>query len=468
MPPVAGVTLNEARIKGLITIYRRAIGRIENGILGASSFEKARRAALLKNIQRVLVGLKRDVDHWADTELKAYYLKGIKEAERGLELTGAPTKDLPPFTLIDQAAVSAITDEVKLGFAESIRGLSRSTQRILVEAQKLEVNAILAEGLITGATSKKIAGEVKQLLMDQGLTGLVDKSGRKWSFESYTNMLVRTKAVEARNAGLGNRMAQYGFDLVQVSDHNSSHPACAEWEGEILSYTGQTPGYRTYDDALSSGLFHPNCKHAINPIDPKLAEETDAYDNPYNYIDEPGGKFEGGETSTEELPNISISKAERDFLNRKGVKFQSEALLPDSQGKDIYGLWNPLTRTIYLDSGASKHAVNHEVAHAIDRLFTGGNSMSESLAKNALQRETDAIVFRRVMNMGFNADEATALLEGAAAASGADVISITKADRYYFEQLDEVFADGYSQFKRNPLEFKKYAPELYKIYKGLF
>lgn len=282
MPAPEGVTMNEREIRALIQTYRSAITRIERDINSVTSFERARRAQVLRQIRIVLGNLQDEVNQWADTNIKQYYIDGIQEAEKGLQKLGVnPTTTLAPFTVIDQQAVAALVGDVKLGFAESIRGVGRSAQRVISEAERMEIQKLIAEGTITGEARREIAGAVKQLLSENGLAGLVDKSGRAWQLDTYSEMLVRTKAVEARNGGLGNRLAQYGLDLVQVSDHNSKHPACAQWEGEVLSYTGKTPGYPTYDEALGSGLFHPNCEHAINVIDQDVADKTSAYDNPY-------------------------------------------------------------------------------------------------------------------------------------------------------------------------------------------
>lgn len=271
---------DDPKIKNLVSIYTRAINKIKADFNAQTSFEKARRTAILKNIKIVLTDLGGSLDDWADENMPVYYKQGIALAENSLANLDAETKKLAPFTQIDRRAVNAITNEVKTAFGESIRGVARSTTRVLTQAEKLEIKAILSEGIITGDTRKKIAAEVKDMLNENGFTALVDKAGKQWQLDSYADMLVRTKAVEARNTGLGNRIQQYGYDLVQVTDHNSSHPACAEWEGEILSYSGNNPDYPSYEDALAGGLFHPRCEHAINVLVQELADKTNAYNPP--------------------------------------------------------------------------------------------------------------------------------------------------------------------------------------------
>ena len=95
----------------------------------------------------------------------------------------------------------------------------------------------------------------------------------------YSEMLIRTKAVEARSTGMMNRIVENDYDLVQVSSHGATD-VCGKWEGEILSVTGNTPGYKTVQMATDDGLFHPNCRHAMNVIVSNLAAETKAYLSP--------------------------------------------------------------------------------------------------------------------------------------------------------------------------------------------
>ena len=269
-------------MRELATIYRRAIAKVTEAIIGSDGYSNVQRIVIRQKVTQLLGQINTELVSWADKEIPAVYKAGVADAEAQLKRLGVKLERLLAFTVIDQDAVEAILNEVKGGFATSMQTIGQSTQRILKEATKLEANTIMAEGIITGEANKKIAREIKGIIQDEGIAGFIDKSGRKWQLDNYTQMLVRTKLVEARNVGLGNRMGQYGFDLVQVSDHNSDHPVCAAWEGQILSMRGETEGYPTYDEAVSDGLFHPNCEHAINAVHPELASKTEAYDNPFN------------------------------------------------------------------------------------------------------------------------------------------------------------------------------------------
>lgn len=276
------VKIRQGRIDDLVNLYKSTYKRMTEEIIQASEAGKIQRAKVMTRINYELTQLGVDVKAWAENEIPKYYNDGANIALSDLRKMGV---DLSASSgaAINREAIKALTDEVSLAFADTMNGLSRSARRFLDDTAKQQINFIIADGKLTGETRKTVSDAVKQRLQQDGLPVLTDRGGRKWTYDTYAEMLVRTKGVEARNQGLTNKMLQYGYDLVQVSNHGSKHKACAEWEGKILSLTGNTSGYPTVADARAGGLFHPNCEHAINVINLNLASQTNAYDNPYNW-----------------------------------------------------------------------------------------------------------------------------------------------------------------------------------------
>jgi dihydroxyacetone kinase DhaKLM complex PTS-EIIA-like component DhaM len=282
------VKIRQGEIDDLIALYKRSYQNVIQELIDATDAGKIQRARVLARINSELESLGVDVDKWVRREIPQYYLDGANQALEDLRKLGVTVTKAP----INKEAIAALTDEVSLAFAESIKTIGRGAARVLTNAQKQQINMTIAEGKLTGDSRRMISAAVEKDLTDNGIGVLIDKGGRQWAFDSYSEMLVRTKAVEARNQGLANRMLQNGYDLVQVTDHNSEHPACERWEGKILSITGNTaagtelPGgievAGSVQDAIDDGIFHPNCEHAINAIDPALAAKTEAYDNPFN------------------------------------------------------------------------------------------------------------------------------------------------------------------------------------------
>lgn len=277
------VKLRNLKIKNLIDTYHQAYKRIVETILEDTVAGRINKARTLATIKAQLQELGDDVGKWVAKEIPQYYLDGANVAIQDLKALGVDLSGPKGLVPINKEAIASLVSDTNTAFAQSLTAIQRNSAALVSDAFKQQLNFIIADGTLTGAARDTIAAGVKQAIKANGISALTDKAGKKWSFDSYAQMLVRTKAVEARNAGLANKMLQNGYDLVQVSNHNSSHPACAKYEGKILSVTGNTPGYPTLEQATFEGLFHPNCQHAINPINPALAAKTKAYDNPYNY-----------------------------------------------------------------------------------------------------------------------------------------------------------------------------------------
>lgn len=279
MPPRSKV-VNEEAVQRLVKLYRETTESLLAEFDNVTDVSRARRVALIANVDEELRKLGVETAKWADKEIPSAYKMGTQDAVVGIERlisAGAIGKEVlstKTFTTINKDAVEAMLSDTSRAFAENLTGVGRSIRSITTEAYQREVKAKLAEGVVSGTTRKELADQLKQSLKDRGLTGVVDKSGKQWRLEHYADMLARTKLTEAVNTGTANKMLENGMDLVQVSVNGSTHPACADYEGEILSLTGKTSGYTTVDEATADGLFHPNCQHRTLEIEPELARET--------------------------------------------------------------------------------------------------------------------------------------------------------------------------------------------------
>lgn len=271
------VGLSDRDISKVITLYKRAYRKILQEIVGATDFGIYNRRAILSQIESILSRLGADVQEFIDKEIPRNYTQGFNQSERQLKSYGYTLVVDQKFNLLHQEAIMNLIDDTSKAFAESITGVKRNAELLLNKAVKEEIKMRMAEGVIGGEATREIKNYIVGYLKDNELASLIDKGGRKWTLDRYTEMLIRTKTVEARNRGLINRTAEMGFDLVQVSDHQGECELCRPWEGKILSLTGATKGYPTLTEAESAGLFHPNCRHAINTYDIYLADKTRSY-----------------------------------------------------------------------------------------------------------------------------------------------------------------------------------------------
>lgn len=274
----AQVEVNEANILKITSTFKRAYKDILNEIDTATDFGVANRQAILSQIESILTNLGTDVQLFLDEELPGYYKIGADAAVKQLRNVGADVNVAEGFNRVHQDAIVALVDDTARAFGESLTGVARSANLLLGKATRELLTQQMAKGFIGGEALATVRKAIKGTLREQGLSALIDKGGHRWSLDRYAEMLLRTKAVETRNRGLANRMAENGYDLVQVSTHFSEHEECRVWEGKILSVSGETKGYPTVTQAEEAGLFHPNCKHAINVLIPSLARLTSAYD----------------------------------------------------------------------------------------------------------------------------------------------------------------------------------------------
>lgn len=272
------IDIKPKQLARLTALFKRSYKRIVNEINTATDFGVANRKAILAQIEEVLGELGEDVQEFVDKELPPYYKAGADGAVKQLKNAGADIAISTGFNRLHREAIVALVDDTVRAYFEAITGVKRSATRLLGKAVREAVTEEIAHGAISGKGLRKIRRYIKGVLQEEGLAAITDKGGRNWQLDNYADMLFRTKVVEARSMGLTNRMVENGYDLVQVSDHIGECPLCRPWEGKILSLTGDSKGYPTLQKAIADGLFHPNCRHAINALIPSLARRTKAYD----------------------------------------------------------------------------------------------------------------------------------------------------------------------------------------------
>ncbi len=136
--------------------------------------------------------------------------------------------------------------------------------RSAVDIYRTVIAETSAPAVLTGTATRRQAA---QAALDRwatvGLTGFRDRTGRRWSLETYAEMATRTAVGRAQVDGHLDRYVADGRDLVIVSNAPAECSKCRPWEGKVLSISGATPGYPTVAQARAAGLQHSNCRHAL-------------------------------------------------------------------------------------------------------------------------------------------------------------------------------------------------------------
>lgn len=141
-----------------------------------------------------------------------------------------------------------------------------------------------AVSVVSGGLTRRQATQVAiDKLSSKGITGFVDSAGRKWSLQGYGEMATRATTAQAQVEGALTRMIEYDRDLAIFSAHSPTCPWCAPWQGVVVSISGKTEGYPTFDEAVGAGILHPNCAHGVTVYIIGLTEKPNVSNDPTKY-----------------------------------------------------------------------------------------------------------------------------------------------------------------------------------------
>lgn len=146
-------------------------------------------------------------------------------------------------------------------------------ERRVIANLRMAVVSAMRENAVAGGSLKDLArimGEKWQRAAKDGESYVfVDAGGNAWESRRYFQMNARTNAMRVYNDCLAADIGEtLGTDLVRVSRGGDPHCGeCFPWEGRILSLSGGTEEFPTYDAAKEAGCFHPNCVHTLEYVD---------------------------------------------------------------------------------------------------------------------------------------------------------------------------------------------------------
>jgi len=168
------------------------------------------------------------------------------------------------------ARVDSILDE--------LRGKLSAQRMSILRRVDDEYRRVIGYGVADLATGSINLRQSVQRSLDAfaaaGITSFVDSAGRSWGMPEYAEMATRTGMMRAALAGYADAAVANGQDLIIITDHSDECPLCTPWENAVLSLTGAQRNHPdckgTLDEAVSAGLFHPNCLHSFSVYIPGL------------------------------------------------------------------------------------------------------------------------------------------------------------------------------------------------------
>lgn len=194
--------------------------------------------------------------NYTDTLLKRYAVK----TSGGL-LTVELLKTAPELKT-HLAAVNSLLSDAYLDFGSGMTGWIKGNEHILNDTIRKQIQSKIGTGRLTGEAIREIKKEVATVLKTQGLEALIDRGGKQWTLDRYSEMLTRTHMIKANTEATINRAKEFDIDIVEVSTHGTKDELCLKYEGNIYSLSGKSSNYPKLPE---NPPFHPNCKHTLMP-----------------------------------------------------------------------------------------------------------------------------------------------------------------------------------------------------------
>ena len=254
------------------TLVAQIRSALASGNLQVASERRFQLQAVLDTLNRLGI----QTEQQARDVVKAAYNDGAGKTGGQIN-TAAGYKVAVPysFTGVQQDAIAALQAEVVDRLGISRRLVGRSIEDLYAKAgRRAAVRALLGADGSPQIAARRLKQDllhepyVKRLIQ-QGGTGFIDRAGKKWSLQTYSEMVVRTTTRTAVVEGQIAKMASLGVNLARVSQHANACPLCVPDEGRLVSLDGSTTDYQgeAVADLMSiQPPFHPNCCHTLEPV----------------------------------------------------------------------------------------------------------------------------------------------------------------------------------------------------------
>lgn len=280
MPKTLALIPLKTRVAALGATYDAAAGRIIRALsrLQPDDYSPARAGAVLSEVRDVVGRLDAQVKSWAQRAIKAAYREGGAVAQTRLEMIGAerlPARKYNPERHDKKTA--ALTKTILTDYWKANRTIERTAKKYILAVsqaaagvakveKKLEqlqafdsaqvksfINRTVAASVSAATrynagmahlTSKDIAAKIRAKLLDMiGGGDFITINGRNFNLRSYAELVARTRMRESQTEAVKESMKQFDEDLVEIPEHDNPCPECAQYQGQVYSISGRTPGY---------------------------------------------------------------------------------------------------------------------------------------------------------------------------------------------------------------------------------
>lgn len=193
---------------------------------------------------------------------QAYLRAGYKTQSEVAKALGKASRTGTSFAVSDRrllALIEQLNKDLDDAKTAAVRMMNDVYKQTTAKAQvAMTTNLYTMDQCVDMATRDFLA---------QGINCIQYKNGALVNIASYAEMALRTSTRRATLIGEGAMRAELGQSLVYVTQYGACSDTCLPWQGRIYWDDVYTPGaqpqegYPRLSEAISGGLFHPNCRH---------------------------------------------------------------------------------------------------------------------------------------------------------------------------------------------------------------
>lgn len=285
---------NERELKALRELFLRAETEIINEIAslrqrGLADYHKV---AALQRVQEILKAMQEESWEYVPQMIEKMFYARVPEA-RKLATTARQAlmgyQNALKLSSTQMDAVQLLTLNLMEEIKEASETAYKEMERALIGRVESDVfrYSALRQTQLAEAKGEGMAKAFRKMVAElqrDGVTGFMDKAGRKWNLHSYCNMACRTTSAQADTAAV--LTADPEQDLYKVLPNGTTCKLCAAAQGRVYSKSGTNPNFPPLSailgkvdplgaDDLSNTYWniHPNCLHSIVPWTPIDEEE---------------------------------------------------------------------------------------------------------------------------------------------------------------------------------------------------
>lgn len=191
-------------------------------------------------------------------------------------------------SLVDLSKNNHVNNTIASAMDRLIEGNGNITKSlgVVYNGENIKLNDFYKKSLnqaafqvASGAFSRQqVVRNLINNISDSGIRVInYQNSGRNYTVESASKMLVRTTLNQMTGDISLMNAEDMGQDLMEISAHAGARPSHAEWQGQIVSLSGDNDKYLSLDDigyGDVTGFMGANCRHNWYPFFEGVSERN--------------------------------------------------------------------------------------------------------------------------------------------------------------------------------------------------